>query len=99
MEFQADSAFVQQFGASQDCLDVLNEATQRVHDHYDAIAPRRTGNMVNRTVEKPVMRKTWEVDLDADIYYSKFVEFGTRYMSAQHNLRNALQMTEAESEG
>lgn len=91
-----NDSFVQEFGLSDECLDVLEQAADRVHDRFNAIAPRRTGNMVGSTGSHPYRAKSWQVDLVVNIYYAKFVEAGTRYMRAQHNLRRALEMVEAE---
>lgn len=96
MDFTPRQDFVAEFLNSDDCLDALMDAGTDIHNVFDSIAPRDTGRMVDSThLEKQHTVRSWEVDLVVEIYYAKFVEFGTRYMRAQHNLRNALAINEA----
>lgn len=96
MEFTPNGEFVAEWLNSTDCLDVLTDVGDDVHNIFDAIAPRDTGNMVKSTGLIPRHSTTsWELDLTIRIYYGKFVEFGTRYMRAQHNLENSLKINQA----
>lgn len=99
MRFEANNDFPRVWANGPECLETLMEATDRIHDVFNAIAPRRTSDMVNSVV--PEATKTpdgWQVELIVQIYYAKFVEAGTRYMRAQHNLRRSLEIVESESE-
>lgn len=98
MEFTLDPAFTREWAVSDECLDVLTDAADNIHDAFNDIAPRRTGNMVNSTASHPAqVAGAWQVELVVNIYYAKFVEAGTRYMQAQHNLRHAMQIVESET--
>lgn len=98
MDFTLDSGFLAEWGTGDECLDVLTNAAEDIHDTFDQIAPRRTGNMVNSTAAHPaIVGSNWQVELVVNIYYAKFVEAGTRYMRAQHNLQHAMQIVDAES--
>lgn len=103
MDFQPNSRFEEYYANSPGVRDALQEAVLEVHDVFQAIAPRDTGAMVasaHPTLSRG--RSGWEATYEVPVEnergtkYAKFVEFGTRYMRAQHNLQHALEIVEQE---
>lgn len=105
MDFTPNPSFEREYAHSPGTRDALQEAVLEVHDVFQRIAPRDTGRMVNSA--HPELNRTphgWEAVYAVPVEttdgrntkYAKFVEFGTRYMRAQHNLRNALEIVQQE---
>ena len=90
MEVHVNPEFIGQWAASEECRQLMLEVGTDVETRFRDNVPRRTGNLAHSSVVIPEHNGQWEVVVEAQIYYAMFVEFGTRYMSAQYNLRDAL---------
>lgn len=106
MDFTPNPQFARQYVTGPECHDVVHAAAMHVHDVFKRIAPQDTGRMVAST--RVEMTQTahdgWRAEVVVPVMtvdgrrtrYAKFVEFGTRYMRAQHNLLHALQIVHEE---
>lgn len=106
MRFEANRQFEREYSNSPDCHDAVADAAMQVHDVFKRIAPQDTGRMVASTrVEMTRTRDGWIGEVVVPVAttdgrrtkYAKFVEFGTRYMRAQHNLRHALEIVQEDN--
>lgn len=92
MDVHIDPGFITEWAASTECKDLMLDVAYQVEDEFRDIVPRRTGNLAASAISYPVMHSgAWGAIVSATMYYAVFVEFGTRYMDAQYNLRQALQ--------
>lgn len=103
MQFTPNPKFEREYAHSPGTRNAMQEAVMEVHDVFQMVAPRRTGNMVASA--NPIVSRgptgwqaTYEVPVENEHgdKYAKFVEFGTRYMRAQHNLQHALEIVQQE---
>lgn len=104
MDFNPDRAFEARFLHSPDTFSALMQAANEIDAAFKDIAPRRTGNMVRSAhAEMSQGREGWEcqyvvpVENERGTQYGKFVEFGTKKMRAQHNLKHALEIVQAKN--
>lgn len=98
MDFDLDPSFLTEWATGDECRDVVTEAAGEIADTFDQIAPRDTGRMVSETAVHPaIVSNTWQAELVVNVPYAKFVEAGTRYMRAQHNLRHSMEIVESET--
>jgi HK97 gp10 family phage protein len=83
------------FGVAQTfCLD----KAQQIVDHikYDGLTPIDTGRLIDSYKAQRAGRGAAVV---TDVDYWRFVEFGTRYMSAQPHVRPAYEAARLETSG
>lgn len=106
MDFTPNPNFQREYLGSPHCHDVIADASAHVRDVFKRVAPQDTGRMVASTrVEMTRAVNGWQADVVVPVItqdgrrtrYAKFVEFGTRYMRAQHNLRHALEIVSEET--
>lgn len=102
MDFTPNPSFARTFAHSPGVRDTVQDVVWDIHDIFQATAARDTGAMAASA--RPILTRgpdgwhaTYEVPVENDhgTKYAKFVEFGTRYMRAQHTLRNALEELQA----
>lgn len=92
MQFNFNDQFIDEYKRSPDIADVMQEAIGDVFDEWEAIAPRRTGRMVGTTYTTLNLESEgWVAYMMVPVFYAKFVEWGTRYMRAQYNLRHSME--------
>lgn len=101
MDFDENTSFLHSIQASNFAQQAVADVAEEIADVFRDIAPRDTGNMVKSThVTTELVDGKWEANVNVPVEnergtkYAKFVEFGTRYMHAQHNLRNAIEIVE-----
>lgn len=93
-----DDEFIHSWEASEDCRNLMTQVATDVETEWLTIVPRRTGNLAASSIVDPeLVGGQWQAVLDTTAYYSAFVEFGTRYMEAQFNLREALENVTGQS--
>lgn len=92
MQFDYNDNFVNEFKRSSNVAGVMQEAIGYVFDEWEAIAPRDTGKMVGTTYTiLNLENEGWVAYMMVPVFYAKFVEWGTRYMRAQYNMRHSLE--------
>lgn len=95
MDFVMDQNFEREWVYGDDCRDALVECARQIENHWLTIVPRRTGALAASSLVDPEMTGDgWQAVLSTNTHYADYVEFGTRYMQAQHNLDKALQAQE-----
>lgn len=92
MKVTIDPDFIKEWATSDDCRDLMLDVAHKVEGEFRDIVPRRTGNLAASAISVPIIEDgAWGALVDTRIYYAAFVEFGTRYMDAQYNLKHALE--------
>lgn len=98
MDVTVDPGFIREWERSDECRELVMEIGAEVEDEFRQIAPRRTGNLAASAITIPELRDGhWEAVVDTRTHYAVFVEFGTRRMEAQYNLRTALENVTGQS--
>lgn len=98
MDYRQNSQFGVEYRSGADCYGLLGEVLTDYDDIFQSLAPRVTGRLAGTATGSIHRgRSGWEAkySLPAEnpnggAKYGKFVEFGTRKMREQRNLKRAL---------
>lgn len=98
MDVTVNPGFIREWEQGDECRELVLDIGHEVEDEFRQIVPRRTGNLAASAITIPELRGGhWEAVVDTRTHYAMFVEFGTRYMKEQRNLRTALENVTGQS--